>query len=274
MGGAEKRGQPLIQTTPLPCQKPVAWSGCRKKAVSMHRWDGQPVQVSVTFALDFLASNTGLEFRYTMSKTHQLDHPLVSFHLTTLRDKSTSCSEFRASVNRLSMLLAFAATRDLSLAEVPIETPIQKTLGSQLLNRIGLIPILRAGVGMVDSMLTMIPTAEVWHLGLYRDEATATPVRYYSKLPDSSPVDVAFVLDPMLATGGSAAMAIATLQEWGVKTIKMLSIISAPEGIARMEKEFPEVEIHTCAIDSCLNEQKFIVPGLGDAGDRIFNTTG
>ena len=127
---------------------------------------------------------------------------------------------------------------------------------------------------MVDAMLTMIPSAEVWHLGLYRDEETAQPVRYYSKLPESSPVDIAFVLDPMLATGGSAAMAIAALQDWGVPTIKMLSILSAPEGIERMETEFPDVEIHTCAIDDGLNEDRFILPGLGDAGDRIFNTSG
>ena len=209
-----------------------------------------------------------------MSKTKLLDHPLVSCHLTALRDKKTECQIFRATVNRLSMLLAFAATRDLQITEKPIETPIQKTVGSQLLNRIGLVPILRAGIGMVDAMLTMIPSAEVWHLGLYRDEETAQPVRYYSKLPESSPVDIAFVLDPMLATGGSAAMAIAALQDWGVPTIKMLSILSAPEGIERMETEFPDVEIHTCAIDDGLNEDRFILPGLGDAGDRIFNTSG
>ena len=209
-----------------------------------------------------------------MSKTKILDHPLVACHLTTLRDKKTGCEVFRSSVNRLSMLLAFAATRDLEITEKPIETPIQKTIGSQLLNRIGLVPILRAGIGMVDAMLTMIPSAEVWHLGLYRDEETAQPVRYYSKLPESSPVDVAFVLDPMLATGGSAAMAIAALQDWGVPSIKMLSILAAPEGIERMEAEFPNIEIHTCAVDNLLNEDKFIVPGLGDAGDRIFNTSG
>jgi len=209
-----------------------------------------------------------------MSKTKILDHPLVACHLTALRDKKTECQIFRATVNRLSMLLAFEATRNLATAEKPIETPIQKMIGSQLLNRIGLVPILRAGIGMVDAMLTMIPSAEVWHLGLYRDEETAQPVRYYSKLPESSPVDVAFVLDPMLATGGSAAMAIAALQDWGVPTIKMLSILSAPEGIARIEAEFPDIEVHTCAVDKCLNEDRFIVPGLGDAGDRIFNTSG
>ena len=209
-----------------------------------------------------------------MSNTHQLNHPLVACHLTTLRDKTTNCSEFRSAINRLSTLLAFAATRDLALAEKPIETPIQKMIGSQLLHRVGLVPIMRAGIGMVDAMLGMIPAAEVWHLGLYRDEETATPVRYYCKLPENSPVDMAFVLDPMLATGGSASMAIGALKEWGVKSIKMLSIISAPEGIEFLETEHPDVEIHTCVIDKCLNENKFIVPGLGDAGDRIYNTTG
>ena len=137
-----------------------------------------------------------------------------------------------------------------------------------------MIPILRAGVGMVEAMLEMIPTCEVWHLGLYRDEQTAEPVGYYNKLPSDSPVDVAFVLDPMLATGGSAVMACNALAEWGVPKIKMLSIISAPEGIQRLQHECPHVEIHTCKIDERLNDKKFIVPGLGDAGDRIFNTTG
>ena len=209
-----------------------------------------------------------------MSASHVLEHPLVACHLTTLRDKTTHPSEFRHTVRRLSTLLAFAATRDLSTAEAPIETPIQKMIGRTLLNRIGIVPILRASVAMVDAMLEMITTAEVWHLGLYRDETTATPVRYYEKLPPGDPVDVAFVLDPMLATGGSAIVACEVLKGWGVKKIKMLSIISAPEGIARLRTAMPDIEIHTCAIDRGLNEHKFIVPGLGDAGDRIFNTTG
>ena len=209
-----------------------------------------------------------------MTAPHVLEHPLVDCHLTTLRDKRTNSSEFRHSINRLSTLLAYAATHDLQTTEKPIETPIQKMVGQQLLHRIGLIPILRAGIGMVEVMLDLIPTAEVWHLGLYRDEATAEPVRYYSKLPESSPVDLAFVLDPMLATGGSAVMACNALKDWGVPRIKMLSIISAPEGIKKFQEECPEVEIHTCMIDMRLNEDKFIVPGLGDAGDRIFNTTG
>ena len=201
-----------------------------------------------------------------------LNHPLVDCHLTVLRDKQTKSAEFRQSVRRLSMLLAHSATAELATDEMPIETPIQPMIGKKLLNRIGLVPILRAGIGMVEPMLDLIPTSEVWHLGLYRDEETAQPVSYYNKLPESSPVDVAFVLDPMLATGGSAALACQTLINWGVSNIKMLSIISAPEGIKRMTEEFPEIEVHTCVIDECLNESSYIVPGLGDAGDRIFNT--
>ena len=209
-----------------------------------------------------------------MGETTILQHPLVDCHLTTLRDKSTTSAEFRQSVRRLSMLLAYAATEDLSVTERPIETPLQKMVGQQLFHRIGQIPILRAGIGMVEPMLDLIPGSEVWHLGFYRDEETAQPVHYYSKLPESSPVDVAFILDPMLATGGSAAMACQTMKDWGVKRIKMLSIIAAPEGIERMQSEFPEIEILTCVVDQQLNDRKFIVPGLGDAGDRIFNTSG
>ena len=201
-----------------------------------------------------------------------LNHPLVDCHLTTLRDKRTQCSEFRQSVRRLSMLLAFAATDELKTLDLDIETPLQPMTGKQLAGRIGLVPILRAGVAMVEPMLDLIPASEVWHLGFYRDEETAQPVHYYSKLPEESPVTTAFVLDPMLATGGSAAMACQTLVDWGVSKIKMLSIIAAPEGIERMQTEFPEIELHTCVIDERLNDNHFIVPGLGDAGDRIFNT--
>ncbi len=209
-----------------------------------------------------------------MSELNVLDHPLVDCHLTTLRQKTTPPAEFRQSVRRLAMLLAHAATAELITTELPIETPIQKMIGRTLIQRIGLIPILRAGISMVEPMLDLIPGSEVWHLGFYRDEETALPVHYYSKLPESSPVDVAFILDPMLATGGSAAMACETMKKWGVKKIKMLSIIAAPEGIERMRSEFPNIDIHTCVIDEKLNENKFIVPGLGDAGDRIFNTSG
>ena len=201
-----------------------------------------------------------------------LNHPLVDCHLTVLRNRNTPPAEFRSSIQRLSMLLAHSATSELETESVQIETPIQMTDGKRLINRIGLVPILRAGIGMVEPMLDLIPTSEVWHLGLYRDEATAQPVSYYSKLPESSPVDVAFVLDPMLATGGSAAMACQALIDWGVSKIKMLSIIAAPEGIAKMQEVLPEIEIHACVVDECLNDQAYIVPGLGDAGDRIFNT--
>ena len=209
----------------------------------------------------------------TDDKITQLRHPLVDCHLTVLRDRSTPPSEFRQSVQRLSMLLAYQATTDLETAEHLVQTPLQKHVGKELVLRIGLVPILRAGVGMVDAMLDLIPTAEVWHLGFYRDEQTAKPVHYYSKLPPGDPVDIAFVLDPMLATGGSASMACKTLVEWGVPRIKMLSIIAAPEGITRLRTEQPDVEIHVCAVDQRLNDRKFIVPGLGDAGDRYFNTT-
>ncbi len=209
-----------------------------------------------------------------MNAPFVLEHPLVAHHLTVLRDKATGCSLFRSTVDRLSALLAYEATKDLILTDHPIETPIQKMIGQTLLNRIGMVPILRAGIGMVDAMLRMIPTAEVWHLGLYRDEKTAQPVRYYDKLPPGEPVEIAFVLDPMLATGGSAMAACETLRDWGVKSIRMLSIISAPEGIERLSAAFPDVQILTCSIDRCLNEKNYIVPGLGDAGDRYFNTTG
>jgi uracil phosphoribosyltransferase len=209
-----------------------------------------------------------------MATTKIIQHPLVDCHLTVLRDVNTKPAMFRQSVNRLAMLLAYSATEELETVEVEVETPIQKTIGKKLQRRIGLVPILRAGIAMVEPMLDLIPNSEVWHLGCYRDEETAEPIHYYSKLPPRSPVDVAFVLDPMLATGGSAAMACKSVTDWGVRTIKLLSIIATPEGVQRLTDEFPEVEIHTCVVDQGLNENRFIVPGLGDAGDRIFNTTG
>ena len=207
-----------------------------------------------------------------MESVQVISHPLVDCHLSILRDKNTTPNEFRSSINRLSMLLAYAATENLDTRDIEIETPLCKTRGSCLTDRIGLVPILRAGISMVDAMLNLIPTSEVWHLGLYRDEETAQPVGYYNKLPNKPTVDSAFVLDPMLATGGSASMACETLKKWGVSDIKMLSIIAAPEGVERLQTDFPDIVIHTCAVDERLNEQKYIVPGLGDAGDRIFNT--
>jgi len=201
-----------------------------------------------------------------------VDHPLVTHHLARLRDASTPPTEFRALVQRLAVLLAYEATKDLRLTEVEVQTPLTKTTGRVLQQRIGIVPILRAGLGMVNPVLDLIPDAEVWHLGLYRDEVTAQPVEYYSKLPSARPVEVALVLEPMLATGGSAASALAALRRWGVPTLKLLSLIAAPEGIAALEAQFPEAQVFVCAIDERLNDQKFIVPGLGDAGDRSFNT--
>jgi uracil phosphoribosyltransferase len=201
-----------------------------------------------------------------------VEHPLVKHHLARLRNRETPPAEFRTLVRRLAVLLAYEATSDLRLAEVEVQTPLTTTAGQVLQQRIGLVPILRAGLGMVDPVLDLIPAAEVWHLGLYRDEQTAQPVEYYSKLPAASPVDVGLVLDPMLATGGSAASALAALQRWGVPSLKLLSLIAAPEGIAALKDEFPQAQVYVCAIDERLNDQKFIVPGLGDAGDRSFNT--
>ena len=207
-----------------------------------------------------------------MSSCVEVQHPLVRHHISRLRDVDTKPAEFRQLVGRLAVLLAYEATQDLELTAGEVTTPLTTTTSHSLRQRIGLVPILRAGLGMVDPILNLIPAAEVWHLGLYRDEATAQPVRYYDKLPASGPVDVALVVDPMLATGGSASAALDTLQKWGVRRLKLLSIIAAPEGIAEIEESFESVQTYVCAVDEKLNDQKFIVPGLGDAGDRTFNT--
>ncbi len=207
-----------------------------------------------------------------MSGVFEVQHPLIACHLTRLRDKSTPPPEFRQLVNRLASLVAYEATKDLRTETVRVQTPLTTTDGQRLTQRIGLIPILRAGLAMVDPVLELIPSAEVWHLGLYRDEETAKPVKYYSKLPPEQPVDVALILDPMLATGGSVVAALTTLRDWGVPHVKLLSLIAAEEGVKLVESTFPDSQIYVCHIDADLNDRKFIVPGLGDAGDRIFNT--
>jgi uracil phosphoribosyltransferase len=207
-----------------------------------------------------------------MAHVTRIQHPLVEHHLARLRDKTTQPSEFRQLIQRLATLLAYEATQDLALTSVELETPLVKTRGQSLAVRVGLVPILRAGLGMVDPILNLIPTAEVWHLGLYRDEATAQPVEYYSKLPATQPVDVALVVDPMLATGGSACAALEALQRWGVPHLKVLSVIASHHGIESLSNRFRQAQIFVCAVDPELNSRKFIVPGLGDAGDRIFNT--
>lgn len=200
-----------------------------------------------------------------------LQHPLAADALRTLRDKHTTPCRFREAVRRLTTLLVAEATRDLATQPVQIETPIQSTTAHVLSSRIGIIPILRAGLSMVDPFLDLLPHAEVWHLGFYRDESTLQPVAYYQKLPAGRPVDVAFVLDPMLATGGSAIAALQDLKTWGVKQTCFLGLLGAPEGIERVRNAFPDTRILLCAVDERLNEHGYIVPGLGDAGDRAFN---
>ncbi len=207
-----------------------------------------------------------------MSTVIELRHPLVQHHLCQLRDRRTPPPEFRSLIQKLAVLLAYEATQDLELVEHAIETPLVAMQGRRLRQRISLVPILRAGLGLVEPILDLIPEAEVWHLGVYRDEATATPVEYYKKLPESAPTDVALVLDPMLATGGSALAALEALTTWGVPRIKLLAVIAAQAGITAVQNRYPQVAIHVCAIDAELNARKFIVPGLGDAGDRTFNT--
>lgn len=207
-----------------------------------------------------------------MSGVFEVAHPLIDCHLSRLRDESTPPPEFRQHVHRLASLLAYEATKDLQTERITVQTPLAKTDGRRLSQRVGIVPILRAGLGMVEPVLTLIPSAEVWHLGLYRDEATAKPVTYYSKLPERHPVDVVLVVDPMLATGGSAVAAMTTLREWGVPQVKLLAIIASEEGVKLVESEFPDSQIYVCHIDPDLNDKKYIVPGLGDAGDRIFNT--
>src|SRR5262245_38718733 len=193
----------------------------------------------------------------------EVNHPLIKHHLSRLRDRHTPPTEFRQVVQRLAVLLAYEATKDLALQPLEIETPLTRMTGQVLAQRVGLIPILRAGLGMVDPILNLIPTAEVWHLGLYRDETTARPAEYYSKLPESEPVDVALVVDPMLATGGSATAALAALERWGVKKLKVLSIIASKFGVEAVRSKFPAADIYVCEIDPELNDRKFIVPGLG-----------
>lgn len=207
-----------------------------------------------------------------MGHLNKVAHPLVEHHLARLRDQTTPPAEFRQLVHRLAMLLAYEATQDLPTRPVDVTTPLTTTTCQVLNASVGLVPILRAGLGMVDPILELIPEAEVWHLGVYRDEATAQPVEYYSKLPGSRPVDVALVLDPMLATGGSASAALTALKAWGVSRIKLLAIIASQPGVERIWSEFPDVQIHVCTVDPVLNDRKYIVPGLGDAGDRSFNT--
>ncbi len=203
---------------------------------------------------------------------YESEHPLVKHKLTLLRDHRTEPKKFRELIQELAMLLAYEATRDLRVAPKTVETPLGIAQGHELLDKIGLVPILRAGLGMVAGIWQMMPAAEVWHLGLYRDEKTLQPVSYYNKLPTTPTVQVCLVLDPMLATGGSAVAAVDVLRKWGAARIKFVGILAAPEGVEVLQSAHPDVPIYLAKIDDHLNERGYIVPGLGDAGDRQFGT--
>lgn len=207
-----------------------------------------------------------------MSNVFESKHPLVKHKLSRLRDKSTEPKKFRELVQEIAALMVYEATADLAVTPRNVETPLATITGYELQEKIGLVPILRAGLGMVEGIWDLMPQSEVWHIGLYRDEKTLRPVEYYNKLPLEPTVSVCLILDPMLATGGSATAAVEVLKRWGVKKIKFVGLIGAPEGIARMQKEHPDVPIYLAAIDDHLNEKGYIVPGLGDAGDRQFGT--
>lgn len=208
-----------------------------------------------------------------MSKIVVMDHPLIQHKIGIIRKEETSSKEFREMISEIAMLMCYEATRDLKLADVDIRTPIADTTVKELAGKkLAVVPILRAGLGMVEGMLAMIPAAKIGHIGLYRDPATLNPVEYYCKLPaDCSERDV-FVVDPMLATGGSAAAAIQMLKDKGVRNIRFMCIIAAPEGIKKMQECHPDVDLYIGALDDHLNDHGYIVPGLGDAGDRIFGT--
>ncbi|MCX6057963.1 MAG: uracil phosphoribosyltransferase [Chloroflexi bacterium] len=207
-----------------------------------------------------------------MSNVQASSHPLIAHKLSRLRDKNTEPKKFRELVREIAGLLAYEATADLQIIPVEIETPLTKMQAHQLKEKIGLIPILRAGLGMVEGIWELMPSAEVWHIGLYRDEHTLQPVEYYNKLPIDPRVSVCLILDPMLATGGSAIATADILKRWGVKKIKFVGLIGAPEGIQAMQTVHPDIDIFLAAIDDHLNERAYIVPGLGDAGDRQFGT--
>jgi uracil phosphoribosyltransferase len=208
-----------------------------------------------------------------MSNVHVFDHPLIQHKLSVLRDKRTSVKEFREIISEISMLMCYEATRDLPVEEIQVETPVDTATCYQIAGKkLAIVPILRAGLGMVDGMVTLMPNVKVGHIGLFRDPETLEPVKYYFKMPqDISERDV-IVVDPMLATGGSAVAAVTFLKEAGARHIKLMDIIAAPEGVEAMQKAHPDVDIYVAALDDHLNDHGYIVPGLGDAGDRIFGT--
>ncbi len=208
-----------------------------------------------------------------MANVHVLDHPLIQHKLSIMRNKHTGTNQFRELVGEIAALMCYEATRNLPTKEVEVETPVAPAKVKVLAGKkLAIIPILRAGLGMVDSMVSLIPSAKIGHIGLYRDPVTHLPVEYYCKLPEDIDKRVVFVVDPMLATGGSAIAAIDFLKKRGCKNIIMMNIIGCPEGVAAVQEAHPDVELYLAAVDEKLNEHKYIVPGLGDAGDRIFGT--
>ena len=208
-----------------------------------------------------------------MSIIHVMEHPLIQHKISYIRREDVGTKEFREVIGEIAGLMCYEATRDLKLADVKIKTPITETWGKELTGKkLAVVPILRAGLGMVDGMLSLIPTAKVGHIGLYRDPETFQPVEYYCKLPADCEEREVFVVDPMLATGGSSTAAIQMLKEKGVKHIRFMCIIAAPEGVKKMQEEHPDVDLYIGALDEKLNDHAYIVPGLGDAGDRIFGT--
>ena len=207
-----------------------------------------------------------------MSNVFASSHPLLAHKLTRLRNKNTDPKKFRELVREMAALLAYEATADLATVERQVDTPLASITSAELREKIGLVPILRAGLGMVEGIWELMPTSEVWHIGLYRDEQTLKPVEYYNKLPIEPTVSVCLILDPMLATGGSAVATTDIVKRWGVKKIKFVGLIGAPEGIQNMQTHHPDVPIYLAAIDDHLNEHGYIIPGLGDAGDRQFGT--
>ena len=201
-----------------------------------------------------------------------MDHPLIQHKVTLMRMKETGSKDFRELLEEITMLMGYEITRDLSLEDVEVETPVAKMTGKRIsVKKLGIVPVLRAGLGMVQGMLNLIPTAKVGHIGLYRDPQTLEPVEYYCKLPDVDDRDF-IIVDPMLATGGSASAAIALLKERGIQHIKLMCLVAAPVGVQRINSDHPDVKIYVAALDDALNEHGYIVPGLGDAGDRIFGT--
>ena len=208
-----------------------------------------------------------------MSQLHVIDHPLITHKLSIMRNKETGSKDFRQLLSEIATLMCYEITRDLPLDDVEIETPLCKMTAKTIAGKkLAIIPILRAGLGMVDGLLELVPVAKVGHIGLYRDPETHQPVEYYCKLPFDIEQRITIVVDPMLATGGSASDAIRMLKDKGVNNIRLMCLVAAPEGVKKMQEDHPDVDIYTAALDECLNDHAYIVPGLGDAGDRLFGT--